>query len=98
VKQDRTLVISRKYQKGPETYMLHVAQISGNDIEGTVFQFELWPNGAQEPTERLASGNRYGIRRAFIDKLLDLHENGWSRQGAGAYGHPDRSFFDPAEL
>jgi hypothetical protein len=43
-------------------------------------------------------GNAYHVRRAFIGKLLDLHEDGWENKGGGTFGTPDEKFFDPAKL
>jgi hypothetical protein len=94
----RDLVISRKYEKGSETRSLFVADVSGGDIAGSVFRFESWLNNVEQTDERVTSGNQYKVRRAFIGKLLDLHEDGWLKRGAGTYGHERLSFFDPSEL
>lgn len=96
--EQRLLIISRKYQKGSDVHQLFVAQIEGPEISGTVYQYELWLNNTEQKHKRINSGNAYEVRRAFITTLLDLHENGWSKQGAGSYGHPQGPFFDPAGL
>jgi len=69
------------------------------DLSGSVFQFEVWLNNTEQQELRITSGNAYTVRRALIDKLLNLHEGGWSRRGSGSYDNPqNRAFFDPAEL
>ena len=98
MKEERVLIISRKYQKGSNTHELFVAQVSGGDVSGTLFQYELWFNNVEQHEQRFTSGNAYAVRRAFIDKLLDLHEDGWSRKGSGSYGSSHGQFFDPAQL
>jgi hypothetical protein len=76
--------------------MLFVAQITGDDIVGEVFQYEIWLNNQEELGKRVSSGNKYEIRRIFINKLLDLHEDGFAKRRSGTYGNP--GFFDPGEL
>jgi hypothetical protein len=48
VAQERALIISRKYQKGSEIHDLFVAEVAGPDISGTVFQYALWLNNAEQ--------------------------------------------------
>ena len=95
---ERLLIISRKYRKGSDTHDLFVAQMKGPEVSGAVFQYELWLNNAEQREKRVISGNAYEVRRAFITKLLDLQEDGWSNQGSASYGHSQRPFFDPAGL
>ena len=97
--EERLLIVSRKYQKGPDTFQLFVAEIKGSsEISGTAFQYELWLNSVEQRHIRFTSGNAHEVRRVFITKLLDLQEQGWSNQGSASYGHPERLFFDPAAL
>jgi hypothetical protein len=77
---------------------LFIAQVSGPNLSGEVFQYELWLNNAEQKEMRVASGNAYTVRRAFIGKLLDLQEDGWSKRGSASYGSSHGKFFDPAEL
>lgn len=98
MQEQRLLVISRKYQKGPDVHQLFVAQMKGPEISGDVYQYELWLNNSEQQHKRVTSGNAYEVRKAFITELLDLQEDGWSKQGSASYGHPDGPFFDPAGL
>jgi hypothetical protein len=98
VKQERALILSRKYEKGAAMHELFVAEVSGPDVSGTVFQYELWLNNAEQKGMRVTSGNSYTVRRAFLTKLLDLQEDGWSKRGSANYGSAHIKFFDPAEL
>jgi len=68
--------------------MLFVARVSEADISGLVFQYEIWLNNQEQLKKRVTSGNRNEVRRAFIESLLDLHEDGWSRQGYATYESP----------
>jgi hypothetical protein len=94
----RDLIISRIYNKGSEMRALHLAEVSGEDFSGTVYQFEEWLNNQELPGSRLTSGNQYAVRKKFINTLLDLHEGGWNRSNASSYGHKQVSFFDPSNL
>ena len=94
--EQRSLIISRTYEKGSIVLMLFVAQVSGEEFSGEVFQYEIWRNNREEVENRVTSGNKYEIRRIFINKLLDLHEDGWTNRNAATYGNP--GFFDPGEL
>src|ERR1700674_5134917 len=98
MKEDRTLVIARNYEMNGQTRIIYVVQISGGDLTGTIFQYEVWLNGQEQAEMRITSGNAYAIRRVFINSLLDLHEDGWARMKGATYGHPKLSFFDPTEL
>jgi len=53
-----------------------------------VFQYEIWLNNQEQLKKSVTSGNRNEVRRAFIKRLLDLHEDGWSRQGYATYESP----------
>jgi hypothetical protein len=98
VKEERKLIISRTYERASDRHQLFIASITGDDIVGSVFQYEIWLNNNEQTGKRVRSGNEYHVRRAFIDKLLDLHEAGWERKGSGTFGTPDEGFFDPAKL
>jgi hypothetical protein len=98
VTEERLLIISRKYRKDTDTHDLFIAQVRGAEISGAVFQYELWLNNTEQREKRVTSGNAYEVRRAFITKLLDLQEDGWSNQGSASYGNSQGPFFDPARL
>lgn len=96
--ENRSPIISRKYQKATDTCELFVAQISDGDIKDCSFQYEIWINSSEQTAERITSGNAAAIRRPFISKLLEIQEDGWSKKGAATYGNSNAGFFDPAEL
>ena len=73
MKEDRRLIISRTYDRASDRHQLFIASITGGDIAGSVFQYEIWLNNHEQTDKRLRSGNAYHVRRAFIGKLLDLH-------------------------
>ena len=98
MKEERKLIISRKYARASDVHQSFIASIIGDEIVGSVFQYEIWLNNNEQILKRVRSGNAYHVRRAFIDKLLDLHEAGWENKGGGTYGSPDEKFFDPAKL
>jgi hypothetical protein len=96
--EKRLLIISRKFQKADIMQDLFVAKISGGDVSGSVFQFEIWLNNVEQPEKRVTSGNSYAVRRTFLNTLLDLLEDGWSKRGAASYGSSHGKFFDPGDL
>jgi hypothetical protein len=98
MQEERSLVITRNYEMNGQTQIISVFQLSGGDLTGKVFQYEVWLNSHEQVEKRITSGNAFAIRRAFINSLLDLHGDGWARTKVSAYGHPKLSFFDPGEL
>lgn len=95
----RDLVTSRDYMsKGGDQLQVFITQISGDDLAGSVFRFEVWKAGFEIKDKRVQSGNAYEIRRIFLTFLLDLCEDGWLRKGEASYGHPEHNFFDPGKL
>ena len=96
---ERKLIISRIYQKESNRQQIFVARITGSTIAGSLFQYEVWHNDTEDLEKRVTSGDKYHVRRAFITKLLDLHEDGWKRVNFGTYGTPEEvAFFDPEKL
>jgi len=98
VAENRSPLISKKYEKAGRVLDVFVAQVSDGDIVGQVFQCETWESGFEKTEKRVTSGNQYEIRREFFKTLLDLVEDGWSKKGAANYGSPNGKFYDPAEL
>jgi hypothetical protein len=95
----RTLIISRTYDKGQDQHQLFVAHISSDEIAGAVYQYEIWLNNQEQVQNRMTSGNKYQVRRALIQKLLDLQDEGWERRGSATYAPVgELRFFDPADL
>jgi hypothetical protein len=93
-----SVVISRTYEKSGHRQMIFVKQVSGSDVTGTVFRYEVWVDNIEDANKQLTSGNAYAVRRKFVGKLLDLLEDGWKRVGASTSAHPQVKFFDPSEL
>jgi hypothetical protein len=50
------------------------------------------------PTSKSQASRLTLSAEPFINKLLDLHEDGWSNKGSASYGNPHGPFFDPAGL
>jgi hypothetical protein len=96
--ENRRPLISRNYEKSGERCQLFVTQISGDDIVGSMFRYEFFHGGHEQLTHRITSGDRYHVRKVFIDKLLQLQEDGWKRTGSSSFGHQDERFFDPVHL
>ena len=51
------LIVSRMYQKGEQFLSLFVREVSGGDIDGSVFQFETWRNNVEIANSRVTSGD-----------------------------------------
>lgn len=96
--EERILIISRIYEKASDRHQLNVAHIGGGAIAGPVFQYEIWLNNAEQTDRRVTTGNAYHVRRTFINKLLDLADDGWKKQNVASYGDPQEDFFDPGKL
>lgn len=96
--EKRTVMISRVYEKGSDRHQIFIARISGDEIAGSVFQYEIWLNNKEETAKRVTSGDAYHVRRTFINKLLELAEREWKNVGSGSLGDPEGKFFDPALL
>lgn len=95
---NREVLVSRRYQKGPDWLALFVARLSGGEISGVEFQFEHWFNDEEKVRDRVTSGNKYYIRKAFLNGLLDALEDDWKLANAGSGGSEDHKFFDPQLL
>lgn len=98
--EQRNLIISRTYERASDRHQLFVAQVGGGDeIAGAVYQYEIWYNNQEQIHHRVTCGNKYQVRRAFIQKLLELQEEGWERRGSAAYAPVGVvRFFDPVDL
>jgi len=99
VPENRDIVITRKYDKAGEKFRsVMVSQVSGDNIEGTVFRFEVWAIDQELKDKRVDSGNKYTVRKIFIETLMDMQEDGWKRMGSSTSAHPEEKFFDPQYL
>ena len=97
--EKRDIVITRRYEKANErTRNIIVSQVSGDNIEGTVFRFEVWAMDRELKDKRVDSGNAYAIRKIFIETLMDMQEDSWKRMGGTQSAHPQEKFFDPSYL
>ena len=92
------VLISRIYVKGSERQALFVRELSGGDIDGAMFRFDVWKNNIEDERLREESGNIHYIRRYFFNKLFDLADDGWKKMNAGVYGSPNAEFFNPEML
>lgn len=98
MQESRQVIVSRNFQKGPDFVAVFVARLSGGDIHGDVYQFEEWTNNQELVAARVTSGNKYDIRKAFVNRLMDLDEDGWKMMGASSGGSEGQRFFDPSRL
>jgi hypothetical protein len=92
------LIVSRVYQKGDQFQSRFIREVSGGDIDGSVFQFETWKNNIEDRDLRLTSGDIYYVRSRYFAKLLNLLEEGWKKQNVGVHGNKNRDFFNPEAL
>ncbi|MGB6133286.1 MAG: hypothetical protein WBG54_16020 [Acidobacteriaceae bacterium] len=96
--EKREVFITREYTKGTERLMVLVATVTGGDITGTMYQFEEWHNNQEREEARLASGNRYEVRKKFVNRIMTLDEDGWKKMGGLSGGREDQRFFDLSGL
>lgn len=94
----RGVFISREYTKGKERLVVLVAALTGGDISGVIYQYEEWANNQERTGARMTSGNKYEVRKRFVNRLMDLDEDGWKKMIAASGGSDDQRFFDPSGL
>ena len=92
------LIVSRIYQKGEQFLSLFVREVSGGDIDGSVFQFETWRNNVEIANSRVTSGDIYYVRNRYFAKLLKLLEEGWKKTNVGLHANQHSAFFNPEVL
>jgi hypothetical protein len=95
IEETRQVCIAREYAKGTERRTVLVATVTGANIIGTLYQYEEWHNNREKC---YASGNKYDVRRKFVNRLMDLDEHGWKKKKSSGDCGPDQRFFDISEL
>ena len=90
--------MSRTYQKGDQFQSLFVREVTGGDIDGSVFQFETWKNNVEDANARVTSGDIYHVRSKYFARLLNLLEEGWKKLNVCVHGNKNRDFFNPEVL
>lgn len=92
------LIVSRTYQKHEHFQSLFVREISGGDIDGSVFRFETWRDNVEDADARIESGDVYYVRGKYFAKLLYLLEEGWKKTNVGVHANRNRDLFNPEVL
>jgi hypothetical protein len=92
------LIVSRMYQKGAHFLALYVREVSGGDIDGSVFQFETHEDNIEDLDSRVMSGDIYYVRNRYFAKLLNLLEEGWKKTNVGLHANQHSGFFNPEVL
>ena len=96
MQEKKELIVDRQYSKDSQTVRALVAKITGGDISGTMYQFEVWPNTQEDINARITSGDKYAVRNAYQAKLRDLLEENWQKTTSATYGFGEETrFFDP---
>ncbi|MGA2277759.1 MAG: hypothetical protein ABSG00_09150 [Terracidiphilus sp.] len=98
MQEQKELVFQRMYSKAGQTQTLIVRKLSGGDISGAIYQLETWLNNVENVDNPVKSGDKYFVRTAYVTKLQDLKEDGWSKQVSGGPYNEDAKFFDPELL
>jgi len=99
MQEQKDLIVDRRYQRADQTVMVLVRKVTGGDIDGTLYQFETWPNAQEDVSARVTSGDKYLVRNAYQAKLRELQEENWSKAGSGTFGFGEETrFFDPESL
>jgi hypothetical protein len=88
-----TLVVARRYQKGPDFTDLIIRRRHGGELSGFVFEFATYINNKELGAERVESGNQDWVREAFFKKRIRLEDENWSLRTGGPYG-PDARLFN----
>jgi hypothetical protein len=96
--EKREVFIYRDYENGTQRLKVQVATLTGGDITGILYQYEEWVIAQENKAARLTSGNKYEVRKKFVNRLMGLGEEGWKKMGAFSGGREDQRFFDPSGL
>ena len=94
----REPVISRTYEKGTHRQGIFVYLLSGPQITGTVFEFAVFLDNEEQKKHQTASGDKYLIRKTFLNHLMDLNEDGWKRMNVANYNSKHGTFFEPEQF
>ncbi|MES2392939.1 MAG: hypothetical protein V4555_14935 [Acidobacteriota bacterium] len=98
MEQKADLIVSRVYQKGDQFQSLFVREVTGGDIDGSVFQIETCHNNVEDKSAREQSGDIYHIRNRYNAKLQNLMDDGWKKINAGVYANRNSIHFNPDVL
>lgn len=99
MQEQKDLIVSRQYQKEGQTSMVLVRKVTGGDISGTLYQFEIWLNAQEDINARVTSGDKYFVRNVYQAKLRDFQEENWLKSSAATYDFgEDTRFFNPETL
>ena len=96
--EKREPVISRIYDKGEHRQSVFVYLLTGPEITGTVFEFAVFLDNQEQHHHRHSSGDKYSIRKKWLNYLMDLKEDGWKPMNAANYNSEHRAFFEPEQL
>lgn len=91
--ENSTLVVARRYQKGPDFTDLVIRRQHGGDLSGLVFELITYINNKALDAERVESGNLDWVREPFFKKQRHLKDENWSLRTSGNYG-PDATLFN----
>jgi alkyl hydroperoxide reductase subunit AhpF len=92
------IIVTRRYQKADQFASVFVREVSGGDIDGSMFQLEVFHNNVEDLKSRDTSGDMFHIRRLFLNKLLDFLDDGWQKHSSMVCGHKHSSDFNPEAL
>jgi len=96
--EKREPVIARTYEKGSHRQSIFVYVLTGPDITGAVFEFAVMLDNEEQKKNTLSSGDKYLIRKTFLNHLMDLSEDGWKRMNVANYNSQHRAFFEPEQF
>jgi hypothetical protein len=92
------IIAVRNYHKCADRMAVFIREVSGGNIDGTMFQFEVWKNNLEEADQRDTSGDMFYIRGLYYNKLHSMLDDGWKKDGNMVVGHPLAKHFNPEEL
>lgn len=77
--ENRRPVISREYERGAHKQGIFIYLLTGPQITGTLYRLSELLDNVEQEHRRFESGNKYEIRKRFLNHLMDLDEEGWKR-------------------
>jgi len=77
--ENRKSVIAREYEKGAHRQWVFIYVLTGPQITGTLYRVAVLRDNVEQEHKRFESGDKYEIRKRFLNHGFDLKEDGWKQ-------------------
>jgi hypothetical protein len=97
-KEKLDIIAARRYTKGADSMAVLVREVSGGNIDGSMFQLEVLKNNEEDISQRDTSGDLYHIRGLYYNELHAMLDGGWRKQSTATFAHRHSNDFNPEVL